>query len=188
MNIEIEKIIVDILAQEMGLVKDGKDPQIWIENQNKIIPNDNGFYVTVAFENADVVANNNRFDDDGDVIKEIQSVLQHESIQINIFSRSSEARRRRAEVLMALASIYSVQKQEENDFKIYKVPSVFVNASEAEGGSQLHRYMISVICGVWYRKEQTPLEGKDHFENFGTRVDNEESITEDNGIIELNIP
>ena len=105
------QVIIDILASEMGF----GSSNIWIRDQNKKIPNDDGF-------------------------------------------------------------------------KIMRLPNSFINSSVAEGGSQLNRYSITVGCMVLYEKIKilNPDNG-DYYDDFDTRVDDEKTIGEIDGLIEFNI-
>ena len=100
-----------------------------------------------------------------------------ENIQIDVVSRSNDALTRTWEVIAAMNSIYSQQQQELNNFKIFRLPRSFVNASYAEGGSQLNRYTLLIPCMVWYRKDMvisSPLG--DYFNDFTTRTDDDKTI------------
>tara|TARA_R110000764_G_scaffold116029_1_gene202926 strand:+ start:855 stop:1418 length:564 start_codon:yes stop_codon:yes gene_type:complete len=178
------QVIIDILASEMGF----GSSNIWIRDQNKKIPNDDGFYAIVGMTDAvPISSNSNVFFDDPDM-KERLTVQLKENIQIDIFSRSNDAITRRWEVIASLRSLFSMQQQEINGFKIMRLPNSFINSSVAEGGSQLNRYSITVGCMVLYEKIKilNPDNG-DYYDDFDTRVDDEKTIGEIDGLIEFNI-
>ena len=112
-------------------------------------------------------------------------VMMRENIKIDILSRDNGARDKRWEVFASLQSIYSQQKQEEYQFKIFKLPTSFVNATEAEGGSQLNRFSIVIPTFSWYSKEVDLPTDQDYYDKFETRVDDEQSIGGPEGIIEF---
>ncbi len=119
---------------------------------------------------------------------ESSRVQMKENIQISILSRSTEALQRHWEVLAALRSLKSEQCQEENSFKIFRIPSSFVNASDAEGGSNINRFSITIPCFVWYYKERTlSSTGGDFYDDFTTRVDDEKTIGTPHGIFAFRI-
>jgi hypothetical protein len=177
-----EQILVDIIRQEMELDQNS----VWIRDQNKDIPADNGLYVVVGLSDSIPISSANSFD--SVAMTEIQQVIVCENIQIDIFSRSKDLISRRWEVMAALHSVLSRQAQEANNFKIFKMPKSFVNASSAEGGSNINRYTMTFACHVWYRKEkvlQSP--NGDYYDDFTQEVDDEASIIADTEIIEFEI-
>ena len=92
------------------------------------------------------------------------------------------------QVVAAMQSFYSQQQQELNNFKIFRIPQSFLNTSSAEGGSNINRFSITVPCFVWYRKDtilNSPLG--DYYDDFTTRVDDEQTIGTDTPIAEFEI-
>lgn len=192
MNSLAEQIIVDILANQMSL----DSQNVWVRNQNKKIPPTDGVFVVVGMVDSQVMGVNKaevpttipQPDPDPDIqtLTEKITVTTRDNIQIDILSRNTDAIIRRWEIMAALASTYSVQKQEENQFKIFRVPTSFVNTSEAEGGSNINRFSLIISCHVWYKKDTILAQG-DIFTEFKTRVDDAKSIETDSGIIEFTI-
>lgn len=129
------------------------------------------------------------FKDKDNKIFEDQGIVSSESLQIDILSRTNSARDSRYSVLLALTSLFSNQKQEENGFRIFRIPTTFINSSILEGGSKITRYTIRVNCyvGQSQRKEILQTIGtKTVYDTFPLRVDDEESIGTPEGIIEIN--
>lgn len=190
MNKLAEQIIVDVIANQMGLAND----RVWIREQNKVIPNDNNLYVVVGMVDAKPLGTSNDIVytpiPDTDPVeydaKEVQRVLSQEFIQIDIASRNKDAVLRRWEIIAALHSIYCQQKQEEQGFKVFRIPRAFNETGGAEGGSLINRFTIVVCCHVLFIKENN-LPEYDYYDDFKTRVDDEESIGTDHGIIEFRI-
>lgn len=187
MNSLASQIIINILIQRMQI-----DPQrIWVRDQNRKIPDDNGLYIVVGLVNAPVVICNvttMQQETDGMTVTEheINQVQQREEILIDIFSRSNEALLRNWEVVAALQSFYSQQQQELNNFKIFRQPVSIANTSGAEGGSNINRFSITVAAFVWYKKDdifKSPLG--DYYDDFTTRVDDNQTIGTDNPIAEF---
>lgn len=184
MNKMTEQVIIDVLTQEMGFLTD----DIWIRDQNRKIPNNDGLYAIVGMTDAVPISSNSRVYFDDPDMKEEQAVQMRENIQVDILSYSNETVTRRWEVIASLKSLYSVQQQEKYGFKISRLPNSFINSSSAEGGSQLNRYSLNFGCLVWYKKVKTlsPTNG-DYYDDFDTRVDDEVTIGEPSGLIEFNI-
>jgi hypothetical protein len=181
MNRTTEQILVDILKTELAL----NNNNVYVASQNKGIPNDGGLYIVVSMVDAQIYSNVKETITNGATsIKIVQQLQMRENIQIDIFSSSDLARVRRAEVILALNSYYAERLQEDNDFKIMEVPTSFTNTGSAEGGSEINRFTIIVPCLTWYRKEPT----FDYYETFKTRVDDENTIDQVNGVIEFDIP
>lgn len=166
------------------------DNSIWLREQNRTIPNDNGLYIAVGLVSAQTIANITEIQDIDGVTNELNQVTQQEAIQIDIFSSAkntpdsvnNKAYLRHWEVIAALQSIYAQQAQEENYFKIARIPRSFVDTSSAEGGSMLQRYSITIICLVWYRKMK-PLTS--YFDQFPVRIDNDKTIATPIPLFEL---
>lgn len=179
-----EQLIVNILAEEMQL----SAGQIWIRYQNRAIPPTPGLFVVVGMVDSQIMGNTTSLTFENSLPHQISEVMARETIQIDIMSRDSTALTRRAEVVMALQSFYAQQQMELNNFKIARIPQSFLNTSDAEGGSNLNRYSISVPCIVWYRKDvklASPLG--DYYDDFITRVDDEITIGTVNPLIEFEI-
>lgn len=182
MKVAVEQILVDILRQELELDANN----VWIQDENRTIPTDEGLYIVVGLGVGKPISSVNSFD--SETGNEIQELIASENIQIDIFSRSTDLIKRRWEIALALHSVLSRQQQEKNNFKIFKNPTSFINASGAEGGSNIIRYTATVVCHVWYRKEKVlqSLDG-DYYDDFNQRVDDSVSIETPHGIIEFEI-
>lgn len=188
MNSLTAQILVDIINHEMAMPKN----TVWVRDQNVKIPNDQGLYIIVGFVNGFPMANTAYMQTEivNDLAEEHQicQVQVQENIQIDVLSRSNDALTRNWEVIAALQSFYSQQQQEANNFKIFRIPRAYVNASFAEGGSQLNRYSITVPCFVWYRKDSLiSSQLGDYYDDFTQRVDDENTIGEPQGLIEFEI-
>lgn len=181
---DIEKIFVDILKTELGLPTfyEADIPSVVIGSQNFMLGKVDDLQIMVQNTNSKVIYNNNYLNVEAET--ETQSVVMIEDIQIDLFSKNTDARTRRWEIIAALQSYYSLEQQEKYQFKIYKIPSSFTNTTEAEGGSQINRFTIIIPCTVWYNKEKVFEE---YYDAFPTRVDSEASIGEDTGEIEFTL-
>lgn len=186
MNSLVEQIIVDIINEEMQMPTGA----VWIRDENRKFDNSGNLNIIVGvigiqpFGARSYMVPNN--DTDPPTQQELQQVVTQEMIQIDILSRNNDALFRRAEIVMALNSFYSLQQQEANSFKIFRIPVGFLNTSDAEGGSQLHRFSITINCHVWYRKLKN-LPTYDYYDDFTQRGDDAQSIGTDEPIFEFEI-
>ncbi len=185
----VSQHIIDILVQEMAI----PDSDIWLANENRKVPDDDGLYFTVGFLDAQVMSSKSEMIQKdlggGDFAQFERGIVRtREYINIDIFSRLIVAEERKHEILMALKSFYSQRKQEQERFKIFEIPNGFVNTSSAEGGSNIRRFTITIPTFVWYIKErQLSPDGGEYYDDFDTRVDDENTIGEADGLIEFNI-
>lgn len=182
------QLLVEIITQEMSMPVNS----VWLRDQNRMIPNDNGLYIIAGIVGAFTMANETRMKEvpieDGVEVHQISEIQQQENIQIDIISKSNDAIFRNWEVIAALQSFYSQQIQEKYNFKIFRIPRSFINLSSGEGGSIINRYSITVSAMVWYRKDTiltSPLG--DYYDDFRTRVDDEKTIGTDKPLIEFEI-
>lgn len=186
-----EQILCDIIAESMGL---GAASEIWVRDQNRKIPADNGLYIIVGMVDSQALSSKMHMiqrvivDPPATQQVEITEAQTADTIQIDVVSSSNAALLRRWEIIAALRSIYAAQQQEVYNFHIPRLPAQFVNTSIAEGGSQLNRFSLSFKCLVWYRKEKILTEdGGEYYDDFTTRVDDALTIGEENGIFEFSI-
>ncbi len=178
-----ESIIVDILQTQLDL----EENQLWVRYQNEKIPPDDRLYIVVGMSDSQVISSVNTPTPAYGGMEETLQTVARENFQIDIFSRSLAAIQRRWEVVAALNSVYSEQQQELYKFKIFTVPTSFVNTSSAEGGSNINRFSIIIACHTWYRQEKVLQSPNDYYNDFDTRVDDEATISEPDGLIEFNI-
>lgn len=187
MNSLASQIIIAIINREMRMGPE----QVWLRDQNKLIPNDQGLYIVVGMISSNfigAVTEAGGITDPADRYFETNQVYMEEIIQIDILSRSNDALMRNWEIIAALNSIYSKQQQELNFFKIFRASRSFINTSVAEGGSQLNKYSLTVPCFVWYRKSvDRPSVQGDFYKTFPGRVDDEKTIGTDSPLIDLSV-
>lgn len=171
---QIEEYIVDIIRKEMNL----NQQNIWIHSQNrKIPPQSQELYVTVGCVDFLPISSKSRYNPEDDT--EIQTVYGRASVQIDILSRSREARIRRAELLMALNSYYSKEVQDREQFRIFELPQRFINTSGLEGGSEINRFSLIIRAMI----SEDKVKGSDYYDTFNASILAESSNVEK---IELN--
>jgi len=119
------------------------DPsRVVVYNQNWKSPKDEGIYIVVSGGTERIIGNTNSFDHAND--KEIKKVSVSATYNIEITSKNTDAKYRKAEVLAAIGSTYSEQKQEENQIRIFRAGQI-QDLSFIDGRSALNRYQIPVI-------------------------------------------
>lgn len=179
------QFLVNILVNEMAL-----DPsRVWVRNQSVEIPNDQLLFIVVGMVGADTIGNvSELIGTDTDSPQQLSQMVRRERLQVDIVSRNNDALTRNWEVAAAMQSFYAQQVQELNNFKIFRISATLLDVSEAEGGSQLNRYSVVITCHVWYSKTQAllPTYG-DYYDDFNTRVDDEQTIGTDTPLIEFEI-
>jgi len=147
---QVEEYVVDIIRTEMGL----DQQHVWIQSQNKKIPpNSEDLFVVVGCVDFKPISAKSYFDKK--TLKERQIAYGRAQVQIDIFSRSNEARIRRSELLMALNSFYSKGVQDKKQFKIFELPSSFVNLSGLAGGSDINRFALRFYAMIAEIKEKS---------------------------------
>lgn len=188
MNQLAAQIIINILTERLCLAPE----QIWLRDQNRLIPDGKGLFIVVGMVDAKVIGNVTSMTTETvnsvTAQHELNEVQMCEYTQIDIFSRSNEALLRKWEIVAALQSFYSQQQQELNNFKIFRIPTSFINTSDAEGGSFINRYTITVPCFVWYRLDtvlDSPLG--DYYDDFTTRIDDAATIGTNTPVAEFEI-
>ena len=158
---QVEEYVVDIIRTELGL----DQQHIWIQSQNrKIPPNSNDLYVVVGVVDFLPISSKSYYLSETD--KERQILYGRANIQIDIFSRSNEARIRRGEILMALNSFYSKGIQDSKQFRIFELPSTFINLSGLAGGSDINRFTMRFYAMIAESKEKS----SDYYDTFNENL------------------
>ncbi len=139
-------ILCDIISHELGL--DSQHVSAFAQNWKS--PKDSGLYVVV--EPGMQKTNSVVTVFDPTTQEENQSIAVVQEFILTITSKDRTAFQGKEEVLMALASIYSVQQQEAQGVKITRGTDP-VDLSFIEGVSALKRYEIR--CHMFYLKTKT---------------------------------
>ncbi len=142
--------VCDIIQGFMGLNAD----QVYVWDEKIKIPTDTKIYITVAQATPKVFGTKREYVSAGGGLQEQITLQMACAFQIDIFGKTSEARDRKEEVLMALSSTLSQQTQEANGFYVAPQSTSFVNLSEIDGAAIPYRFTISV--NVQYQVSKTP--------------------------------
>lgn len=184
----MDSLVSQYLVKILNLEMDMPANSVWIREQNRRIPNDNGLYISVGFAGGAPGYNVVRMEEINGVQSQISEVQVLERIQIDIFSNSNSALTRNWEVIAALQSFYSQQIQELYNFKIFRIPSNWLDTSAAEGANMLKRFTITIACFVWYRKiKAMPTALGDYYNDFTQRVDDAVTIGTNKPMVEFEI-
>lgn len=174
MQIEIEKLIVDIIMHELdlpenyGSIDGGVIPCVVIYAQNIKLFNTEKMQITVKTLTAKEYSNRIEYIPDennkGGLI-EVQDINQSRMMQIDVYSKNNEARQRFWEVAAALKSTYAQQLQDLYNFKIGSITND-TNLSGLDGGSDVNRYTITFNVLVHYQKSKQI----DYYDKFQTDI------------------
>ena len=178
MQLEIEKIFVDLITKELNLPANwGVDSQgnqipcVMIKSQNIKLFNTPNIQITVSTLRNKIFSN--RLEHREEVIEDVTKyyediyINEDRTMQIDIYSKNNDARERYPEVQACLGSTYAEQLQEKYQFRIGKISDA-VNLSGLDGGSEINRYTIRFQCLTWnkYSKEV------DYYQSFRTQARN----------------
>ena len=188
MNCEIEKIIVDLIQTSLnlpdnyGLDSEGnKIPCVTIKSQNIKLFTTPLLQITVSTLSSKVFANRKEYfeqevkhtiEEDGEQKEVVEYILaericmnDQRVMQIDVYSRTNDARQRFWEIQACLNSTYCEQLQDKYQFRISRISNA-TNLSGLDGGSDINRYTIRFNCLAWYEKINTP----DFYNSFDTEV------------------
>ena len=166
MQIEIEKIFVDLIQKSLDLPANyGTDadgnviPCVTIKAQNIKLFNTPKLQITVStlssklFSNRtytkEITVKNENNENETRFIEETY-INERRTMQIDVYSRNNEARQRFPEVQAALNSTYAQQLQDKYQFKIGYISNA-INISGLDGGSDINRYTIRFDCLTWFK-------------------------------------
>lgn len=135
-------LLCDIIKTQMNI----SDDHIYLWDQKIFQPTDSDLYIAVGILSSTPFGNTNEQVAVTGGFESVQSINMLDRITIDLISRSSQARERRAEILMALNSNYAESQQELNSFFVGKLPAAqsFVNLSSIDGAAIPYRFQISI--------------------------------------------
>ena len=156
---EPSKVVADVLISEMGL----DDAHCVLGDQPWPIPPDTALYISV-FESGPKIIGLKTEMDDSNPPREIQSGSGLYDVRIELYSLvpGKEARTRRMEVGMALASFAAQQAMAASSCQISRILEP-VDASESEGAGQVFKYVIHVNVTALFQKIKTSMLYFDKF-------------------------
>lgn len=188
-NIEIEKVLQKLLLYELelpdeyGTDKDGFIiPSVYVYSPDVSLGTTDKLQIGIQSIGSIIVSNNNFTKEVDGTFSEIQETVINDNIQIDVTSRNNEARIRRYEVITALHSIRAQEYQDLYNFKIFQIPSSFVNTNNIEGGYRIYRYTITVPV-QYMRRYVKPIDYYDKFP-ISNNAEVQNTVITDNFIID----
>lgn len=151
-------LFADIIRHEMDLL----NTQVYLYNQKIKVPEDEKIYIAIGIGNAKPFGNTQNLDGTGSGLNEVLSANFMTTLSIDVMSRGSDARDRKEEIVLALQSNYSQQRQEKFGFYIAPLTGSFVNLSSIEGAAIPNRF--SITCNIQYKAVKT--KAIDYYETF----------------------
>ena len=133
-------VIADIIQNQLEL----EDEQVMLANQKIDISKLPDLYVDLQYVSAKAIGVSNITEPTEDGMNQIQQVVMHYLIQIDVMSYDAAARTRKEEIILALRSPYAEQAQGLNNMQIARIPESFVNASTLEATAMLNRFTMTV--------------------------------------------
>lgn len=144
-------VVADVIQQELGL----KPNLVMLKYEKYNIPNVNGLFIALAYIGAStVIANVNEVVPSADGMLERQSVTMLYVIQIDAMSFNAEARLRKEEIPMALASVFAEQQMELHTMQFARKPSPLIDASSLEETKLLNRFTTTIAVTAMRQKEK----------------------------------
>lgn len=188
-NTEIEKVIQKLLLYELdlpdeyGTDKDGFIiPSVYVYSPDVSLGTTDKLQIGIQSIGSVIVSNNNFTKEVDGTFSEIQEAVINDNIQIDVTSRNNEARIRRYEVITALHSIRAQEYQDLYNFKLFQIPSSFINTNNIEGGYRIYRYTITVPV-QYMRRYVKPIDYYDKFP-ISSNAEVQNTVISDNFIID----
>lgn len=154
-------IIKQILDSEMQMPEN----RVWAYNANVDIPKDSKLFIILSLWSSTPYSNNIKYRDTKDGVEEAQSMNVTEDVTISLLSKSTAARDRAHEVLMALNSTFSQSLQEKNHMHISNIGDVN-DRSFLEATSRINRF--DVECRVF--RAYSKIKSVDYYDKFNLEV------------------
>ncbi len=161
------KLLCDVIAKELNLASD----QIIIWNQKfPVLQDKNKLYIAARVLTAKPMTNIRKTAPDG---SSIQALNIRTIVSLDLMSFNVDARDRKEEVVMALASVYAENQQVANSFSIGKIPAQFVDLTVEEGSGIPYRFNTTVsLQHSFVKSKETPYY--DNFEDTEIKIEGNE--------------
>ncbi len=137
-NLEIIQQLRNGLKNYLNL----DDEHCYIYNNKWKDINDKNLYCVIGIDSEEVMANNLSYSRTPDALISHSSIIVQTNFWIDFFSYSTEARRRRLEVISYLSSDDCEFMQEQKGYRVYRIPSAFRDLSTEEGSKILNRFRV----------------------------------------------
>lgn len=130
-------VIKNIIVKEMNV----NAKRVWAYNADIDTPQDGKLFIVISYAEKTPYSNNTKYVATDDGLNEVQTMNVAEDIIISLLSKTTEARDRSHEVLMALSSTYAQNMQIKNRLHISRIGQVLDN-SFLEATARLNRFDI----------------------------------------------
>ena len=150
-------ILKDIIDKQLNM----PEGRVWAYNPEIDIPKDGDLFIVLFLKEQKPISNTVKYRSTQEGMQEYQAVNIKEEITISLVSQNIQARERAQEVILALNSFYSRQKQAENKIHISILGDVY-DASFLEGTSMLNRWDVRIRAFKSYDK----INSIDYFNKF----------------------
>lgn len=155
MATDIINVLCDVITNGLDLSQE----RVVEYAQNWNAPTDGLLYVVVSAREGKILSNSNQFDPS--TKEEVKSVVMFQSYDIDLTSKNNDALDRAVEVVMALTSQYSLNLQEQYQFRVFRTPKI-VDLTYIEAASALKRKRVSVII-TYSVEKRTSVDIYEHF-------------------------
>lgn len=150
---DVLKILRALLVAEMDL----PDERCMIHNTKWTLPTGDGLFVLLSFVSAKAISTGKWHEDSVDGLLEVQETVYRDTINVDVFSRSTDARDRRHEVLWAFNGDEAARTCERFSLKISDLPTEFTDLSDVEASGRLYRYQLTFrVLKVLRREKLVP--------------------------------
>lgn len=155
---------LDILKQIIDKEMNMPENRVWAYNSDMDLPKDSDLFIILFLKEQKPFSNNVKYVATADGMEEHQTTNIKEEITISLVSKSTQARDRAYEAVLALNSLYSRQLQAQNLIHIFVLGDVY-DASFLEGTSMLNRWDLRIRVLKAYDKIRV-LNSDEYFDKF----------------------
>lgn len=147
---DIEPIVAlgQIIGHEMRIKKD----RIFIFNNERSLPKDDGLYIVLSNISMRPYGIKSEFKNVNTNFIQVTSMNVAEEIMVSVCSKDTSARKRAYEVPLSMSSYFSQNMQQMQGFHIGQISNV-VNNSDLEGTSRLNRFDCTIKLLTAYEKK-----------------------------------
>lgn len=142
MSNEEQLEVIQQLRNGLKKYLDLDDEHCYIYNNKWKEINDKSLYCVLGIDSEEVLANNLFYTRTEENLVSHSSVIVESHFWIDFFSYSTEARRRRLEVISYLSSDECEFMQEQKGYRVYRIPNAVRDLSTEEGSKILNRFRV----------------------------------------------
>lgn len=155
---------LDILKQIIDKEMEMPANRVWAYNSDVPLPKDEDLFIVLFIKEQTPISNTSKYISTTKGMTEKQFINIKEEITISLISKSTQARERAHEVILALNSLYSRQLQAQNKIHISILGDVY-DASFLEASAMLNRFDCRIRVFKSYAKIKAISDYYDKFPN-----------------------